>query len=85
MFVSELNCGLVNFNSMVLTNEILLLNNVHDLFIVFISLIYRDHSDLHGRIEELEITNKRLLEDNTKLKQHVSLWSIFALLFSQTS
>lgn len=30
-----------------------------------------DHSDLHGRIEELEITNKRLLEDNTKLKQHL--------------
>ncbi|XP_057317485.1 inositol 1,4,5-triphosphate receptor associated 2-like isoform X1 [Hydractinia symbiolongicarpus] len=30
-----------------------------------------DHSDLHGRIEELEITNKRLLEDNVKLKQHL--------------
>ena len=34
-------------------------------------LYCRDNSDIHIRIEELEITNKRLTEDNAKLKKHV--------------
>lgn len=34
-------------------------------------LYCRDNSDIHMRMEELEITNKRLLEDNAKLKKHV--------------
>jgi len=39
----------------------------------------RDHSDLQGKLEEFEITNKRLLDDNTKLKQEVFLVVIFII------
>ena len=39
--------------------------------IIAMILYCRDNSDIHMRMEELEITNKRLIEDNTKLKKHV--------------
>lgn len=40
----------------------------------------RDQSDVQVKMEELEITNRRLLEDNTKLKSHVCSKACFILL-----
>lgn len=62
--------------------RLLLDRNASLLILFFIFCVSRDQSDVQVKLEELEITNKRLLEDNFKLKTHVrAMYIVYASLY----